>query len=40
MMATGSTLFTALVWANVALVLVVFAYEIYVVASELRTVTG
>jgi len=34
MAAVGSALFTAFVWANVALVLVVFAYELYVVARE------
>ena len=35
-MALGATAFTAFVWANVALVLAVFAYEVYAVLAERR----
>ena len=34
MAAVGVGLFTAFVWANVLLVLAVFAYEVYVVVKE------
>lgn len=36
MMALGATAFTALVWANVLLVLAVFAYEVYAIVTEYR----
>jgi len=32
-MALSQTAFTAFVWANVALVLAVFAYELYAIAT-------
>ena len=35
-MALGATAFTAFVWANVALVLAVFAYEVYTIVNEFR----
>lgn len=34
MAAIGATAFAALVWGSVALVLAVFAYEVYVLARE------
>jgi len=34
MVAIGPTLFTVFVWANVLLVLAVFAYEVYALAGE------
>ena len=37
-MALGATTFTAFVWANVALVLAVFVYEVYTVVAEFRAV--
>ena len=33
-MALGQTAFTVFVWANVALVLAVFVYELYAIATE------
>jgi hypothetical protein len=38
-MALGATVFTAFVWANVLLVLGVFAYEVYAIATDYRTET-
>jgi|GEM_PF-2545098 len=35
-MALSQTAFTVFVWANVALVLAVFAYEVYAIATEYR----
>ena len=37
-MALGAAAFTAFVWANVALVLAVFVYEVYTVVAEFRAV--
>jgi hypothetical protein len=34
MVVVGPTLFTLFVWANVLLVLAVFAYELYVIVGE------
>jgi len=38
-MALSQTAFTLFVWANVALVFAVFAYEVYVIATEHLAVT-
>jgi hypothetical protein len=38
-MGLGVTAFTAFVWVNVLLVLAVFAYEVYVFATEYRSAT-
>jgi hypothetical protein len=38
-MALSQTAFTLFVWANVALVLAVFAYEVYAIATEHLTAT-
>jgi len=38
-MALPATVFTAFVWANVLLVLAVFAYEVYAIATTDRTGT-
>jgi hypothetical protein len=35
-MALSQTAFTVFVWANVALVLAVFTYEVYAIASDYR----
>jgi len=40
MAAIGPALFTVLVWANVFLVLAVFAYEIYAIVGERAAILG
>jgi hypothetical protein len=38
-MALSQTAFTVFVWANVALVFAVFAYEVYAIVTGYRTAT-